>query len=168
MIAVGLILFVVLVGVFTVVLFIRPDLNAPEKADAIIVLGGGGTSTLEKGLELADEGYAPNLVFSLSPIQQCGPVPDQHFHVLCFHAVPQSTQGEARSISALASQHHWSSVIVVMRTTQATRARLRIGRCYPGHVLEVGVPLTGVWSWAHSIAYEWGALAKAIVLQPTC
>ena len=64
--------------------------------------------------------------------------------------------------------HHWDRVIVVMPTTQATRARLRIGRCYPGQVLEVGVQPPGFWAWVRGIAYEWPALMKALVLQPGC
>jgi len=64
--------------------------------------------------------------------------------------------------------NRWHRVIVVMPTTQATRARLRIGRCYPGQVLEVGVQPAGFWAWVRGIVYEWGALAKALVLQPSC
>ncbi len=79
-----------------------------------------------------------------------------------------TTQGEARAIGHLATVHHWDRVIVVMPTTQATRARLRIGRCYPGQVLEVGVPAPGFWAWVRGIVYEWPALIKALVLQPTC
>jgi hypothetical protein len=64
--------------------------------------------------------------------------------------------------------HHWRRIIVVMPTTQATRARLRIGRCYSGQVLEVGAQPAGFWAWVRGIAYEWPALAKALVLQPSC
>lgn len=59
-------------------------------------------------------------------------------------------------------------VIVVMPTTQATRHALRLGRCYPGRVLEVGVPPSGFWAWVRGIAHEWPSLRKALVVQPTC
>ena len=68
----------------------------------------------------------------------------------------------------MSTLYHWHQIIVVMRTTQATRARLRIGRCYPGRVLEVGVTPSGLWDWVHGIIYEWGALVKALVLQRSC
>ncbi len=55
-----------------------------------------------------------------------------------------------------------------MPTTQATRARLRIGRCYSGQVLEVGVTPPDFWAWVRGIVYELPALAKALVLQPSC
>ena len=51
-----------------------------------------------------------------------------------------------------------------MPTTQATRARLRIGRCYPGQVLEVGVPAPGFWAWVRGIVYEWPALSNAPIV----
>ena len=86
--------------------------------------------------------------------------------MLCFRADPQSTQGEARSIARLAARDDWKRIIVVL-PTQASRARLRIGRCYPGQVLEVGFP-PGVSEWLYQFAYEWAALAKALVLQPSC
>jgi hypothetical protein len=35
-------------------------------------------------------------------------------------------------------------------------------------VLEVGVTPPGFWAWVRGIGYEWPALVKALVLQPTC
>jgi hypothetical protein len=157
--------------VLTVRLFIYPDLNAPVRSDAIVVLGGNGLGPPDEGVKLAKEGYAPNLVFSLVPTLPCavGAFPVPHVRVSCFRADPQSTRGEAHSIAHLAAQHHWHRIIVVMPVSQATRARLRIGRCYAGQILEVGVPPPdGVLGWAYEIVYEWGALMKALVLQPTC
>jgi hypothetical protein len=57
---------------------------------------------------------------------------------------------------------------VVVPTTQASRARLRIGRCYSGQVLEVAFSPQGIGEWLMQFAYEWGAMFKAVVLQPSC
>jgi hypothetical protein len=160
----------------TLRLFVFPDLNAPQKSDAIVMLGGNGAGPFDKAVQLADDGWAPNLVFSLNPYESCEPsiihlppfrVP-RNEHIYCFRPNPSTTQGEAREIAHLASLHHWKRVIVVMPTTQASRARLRIGRCYPGQVLEVGVTPPGFWAWIRGITYEWGAMVKALVLQPSC
>ncbi|HVT42629.1 MAG TPA: hypothetical protein VHD39_06565 [Acidimicrobiales bacterium] len=163
----------VVVGAFvalTLLLFVFPDLNMPQRANAIVVLGGNGAGPFDEGVALARAGDAPTIVFSLVPAYSCEPsavhLPQEQ--ILCFRANPQTTQGEARSIAHLASVHHWHRIIVVMPTTQATRARLRIGRCYPGQVLEVGVTPPGFWAWVRGIVYEWGALGKALVLQPGC
>jgi hypothetical protein len=154
----------------TLRLFVYPNLDAPQRSDAIVVLGGNGAGPFDEGVSLARQGYAPTLVFSLVPAYSCEPalvrLPAER--VECFRANPLTTQGEARSIAHLAAVEHWHRIIVVMPTTQATRARLRIGRCYHGEVLEVGVTPAGPWAWMRGIVYEWGALAKALVLQPDC
>jgi hypothetical protein len=160
--------------IMTTVLFVYPDLNAPERSNAIVVLGGHGALGFDKGVEVAEKGYAPDLVLSIQPWMQCKPYKEYlavhlpKLHVLCFKANPQTTQGEARSIETLAKKLGWKRIIVVLPTTQASRARLRIGRCYPGQVLEVAYSPQGVGSWLSQFAYEWGAMVKALVLQPTC
>ena len=124
----------------TLRLFVFPDLNAPEPSNAIVVLGGNGAGPFDEGVTLAREGDAPTIVFSLVPAYFCDPsaVHLPRERIVCFRADPLTTQGEARAIAHLAAVNHWHRIIVVMPTTQATRARLRIGRCYPGQVLEVG------------------------------
>jgi hypothetical protein len=166
--AVLIIVFVLL----TVILFVKPDLNPPERSDAVVVLGGSNIEAPHEGVRLVQEGYAPTVVFSLPPGVPC--VGDAVHQVdptaktLCFYAEPQTTQGEARSIQRLAAAHHWNRIIVVMPIPQASRARLRIGRCYSGQVLEVAVEPQGFWDWIRSFIYEWGAMVKALVWQPTC
>lgn len=172
----AVVVFVLLVVfcVMTAVLFVYPDLNAPERSDAIVVLGGHGAPAFEKGVALAKEGYAPQLVLSLQNWQRCGQyqsylavdLPKTKVH--CFKPNPQTTQGEARAIEAFAKREGWSRIIVVVPTTQASRARLRIGRCYPGQVLMVAFSPQGIGEWLMQFAYEWGAMFKAVVLQPSC
>ena len=59
---------------------------------------------------------------------------------------PADDAGRGSFHRASCAMHHWNRIIVVMPTTQATRARLRIGRCYSGQVLEVGVTPPGFWA----------------------
>jgi hypothetical protein len=156
--------------VMTFRLFVFPDLNTPTASDAIVVLGGQSAQGHDEGIRLAQEGFAPTLAFSVPPSSRC-PYRLQvvtHTHVLCFVAVPETTQGEARFIARFAKDLHWHRIIVVMPTPQASRARLRIGRCFDGQVLEVGIPPSGPWGWTKEIVYEWGAMLKAVVLQPSC
>ena len=130
MVVVGVLAFVAL----TLRVFIYPDLNPPQRSDAIVVLGGNGAGPFDEGVQLARRHIAPTLVFSLIPSVHCEPslvhLPAEH--IVCFRANPLTTQGEGRAIAHLAALHHWHRVTVVMPTTQASRARLRIGRCYSG------------------------------------
>ena len=59
------------------------------------------------------------------------------------------------------------AVAVVAITPQVSRARLRVERCFPGHVYVVTAPI-GVSSWPYQIAYEWAAPIKALVIQRSC
>jgi hypothetical protein len=167
-VAVLVIAFVVL----TVIFFVKPDLNPPERADAVVALGGSNVRAPHEAVRLVQQGYASTVAFSLPPGFPCVSPEVKHVdptaNVVCFVAEPQTTQGEARSIQQLASAHHWKRIIVVMPIPQASRARLRIGRCYSGQVLEVGVEPQGFWDWVRGIVYEWGAMGKALVLQTTC
>ncbi len=151
-------------------LFVRPATNLPQPADAIVVLGGRPAGRLVRGIALARSGYAPVLVISQSALggaRSCA-VSIRGVSVICFSPDPPTTQGEARFVAALANRRHWRRLIVIPSTTQTTRARIRFGRCYSGSVLMVPVGFSTPWRWAYEIVYEWGALAKALVIQRTC
>jgi hypothetical protein len=87
--------------------------------------------------------------------------------LICFHPVPPTTQGEAEFVGRLAKKYHWRSIAVVAITPQDTRARLRVGRCFPGRIYVVTAPIR-LGTWPYQIAYEWGALIKAVIMQRSC
>jgi uncharacterized SAM-binding protein YcdF (DUF218 family) len=147
-------------------LFVWPATNAPAKVDAIVVLGGAG-DRIAKGIALARAQIAPVLVISESDTATC-PRGFSRVRVICFQPNPDTTQGEAREAARLAARYHWSRLLVVSDTPQTTRARIRFDRCYHGRVLFAPVSPGGIVAWAHGIVYEWGALAKALVLQRGC
>jgi uncharacterized SAM-binding protein YcdF (DUF218 family) len=166
-VVVTLVVFVVM----TMQLFVFPATDPPGHVDAIIVLGGTGAPTERAGVLLASKGDAPLLYFSLRPGQVCRPftvyIPEK-VRGECFYANPQTTQGEARSIARLARTDHWHRILVVATTSQVSRARLRIDRCYAGTVLMYGVDTGGFWQWTYALAYEWRATIKALVWQRGC
>jgi hypothetical protein len=87
--------------------------------------------------------------------------------LICFNPEPATTQGEAEFVGRLAEKYHWQSIAVVAITPQAARARLRVERCFPGRIYVVTAPIRpGVWPYR--IAYEWGALMKAVLIQRAC
>jgi uncharacterized SAM-binding protein YcdF (DUF218 family) len=153
---------VVGVLVATLRLFVWPDTDAVDHADAVVVLAGGDGERLDKGLELVRRGVAPTLVLSFGPPRLCdggGSV-----DVVCFAPSPETTRGEAEEIGRLARAHGWSRLVVVTSTPHVTRARLLVGRCYDGTLAVTGAtPHTGVPGWIGQIAHEWGGLADAVV-----
>ena len=160
----GIAVSAVTILVLSVVLFVWPRTDTPRKVDAIVVLGGGsGPIRLAKGLKLALDGYAPTLLISTPEHSTCRySLP--RVSVICFHPSPGTTQGEARYVGKLASERHWSQIIVVSGRAQTTRARLRFDRCYHGTALfDPAGPVN-----IQNVVYEWGALAKALTIQRDC
>jgi hypothetical protein len=159
---------VIAVLAVTARLFVSPDQGMPAKVSAIVSLDRPG-GTLTAALRLAAQHRAPYLVISLGTPEGAFACPGRIAQVklICFNPSPGTTQGEAEFVGRLARKYHWQSVAVVTITPQDTRARLRIGRCFAGPVYVVPTPIALV-SWPYQIAYEWGALVKALVVQRGC
>lgn len=162
--------------------------DVPSPADAIVVFGGNGPREAE-AVQLAQRGLAPMLVFSeadpprepvcrlslhLDDDKRYDPLQPEVMRlyeagltVICFRPTPSTTQGESEAVARLAVTYRWKRILLVVSRPQATRARLRLRRCYKGGlgVESVSIP----WrSMPWTIAYEWGALLKALVIQRAC
>jgi hypothetical protein len=170
--AVAALLVLLAFGAVTNRLFIQPVLAPlPPRVDAIIELGGATVDGRDRlALELARAQRAPFLVQS-TVVQEAGtnrclpPVP--HVVVLCFHAEPNTTRGEARYIAEEAARRHWKSIVLVTTPDQAWRARLRTTRCFGGEVYVATSPLRS-WLWPREIPYQWAATGKAVTFERAC
>jgi uncharacterized SAM-binding protein YcdF (DUF218 family) len=154
------------VVVATGILFWSPASSRPRKADAVVVFGGAGARD-EEGERLVREGIAPILAESVNTTYDPCYRQQARFPVICFRPQPLTTQGEARWLAATARTRGWHRVVVVVSVPQATRARLRIRRCYSGELQIVTVHLS-VASMLANAVYEWGATSKALTLQRGC
>ena len=161
-----------LFSAITARVFIWPDLpRVPTRVDAIIELGGPGVQGRDRvAVELARAHRAAFLVQS-TVVAEAGtdrslpPVPTET--VLCFHATPKTTRGEAEYIGKQAAARHWTSIILVTTPDQAWRARLRVSRCLDGKVYVATSPLPPL-DWLGQIPYQWAATAKALTLERAC
>jgi uncharacterized SAM-binding protein YcdF (DUF218 family) len=158
---------------------VRPPIDGPVAADAIVMFGGAGPR-FHMAVELAEQGYADVVVLS-DPDEAdepftafgwfCRNTPREgyephDYEAICFDPPTHTTRGESRFVAALARQRGWRSVILVTTTEQAKRARLLLGRCWDGQVHTVTVP-TDLFRPAR-ILYEWGALARATFERRGC
>lgn len=158
----------VLLAALTAWLFVWPPQGMPARVDAVVMLDGPG-NTLSVAGRLAEQHRAPFLVISQGTLASRDPCPRpvSGVRTICFNPVPATTQGEAEFIGRLSRKYHWRSIAVVAITPQVTRARLRVGRCFPGRVYLVAARLTKS-TWPYQIAYEWASLVKALVIQRNC
>lgn len=166
--ALAAVLLLWLVACYVVV--VRPRVDAPQAADAIVVLGPPeANGRYERGLELLRDGYAHTLVLSgvnryhhdMQATCRNGVPGDT---VLCFYPDPKTTQGEAEEIRTLAASLHWRSIIVVTSRYHLTRARMIVQRCFSGTVsmVDTGRPIS-LSKWGYEFLYQTGAFAKALV-----
>jgi uncharacterized SAM-binding protein YcdF (DUF218 family) len=156
--------------VVTALVFVRPPQGMPARVDAIFLLGGPG-HRYPFALSLAEAHRAPVLVIS-TPMPtatgsgSCAPrIPG--VRVICFNPDPRSTQGEAEFAGRLERRYHWKTIALVSIAPQDVRARLRFARCLNARIYVVNAPF-GLVDWPYQIAYAWGAMFKALVLQRGC
>jgi uncharacterized SAM-binding protein YcdF (DUF218 family) len=150
-------------------LFVWPPTDKPTKVDAIVALGGDpGQLRAKEALSLARQGYAPVAVVSLGG-QKAAPCPHPvpGVELICFRADPLDTRGEAEYVSRLVARRHWHRIIVVSERSQATRARMLFKRCTPAQLVMVPVTDPRI-RLPYDVAYEWGALVKALTVARTC
>ncbi|MCM3921436.1 YdcF family protein [Frankia sp. AiPs1] len=147
-------------------LFVFPHRDQPAPVDAIVMFAGS-PGRLERAVALARAGYAPVLAVSTPTADDPCPAAIPGVEVICFAPSPLTTQGESRWVGAAAARRGWHSLIVITSTSQSTRARLRLGRCYPGEVRMIGVPPPRRM-WPYMITYEWAAMGKALLFQRSC
>ena len=127
---------IVVVTAATAVMWPRDD--EPRDPDAVVVLGGFGQDRTDLGIRVRDR-YDAVLVLSSSAA---------HFgeqreltcdvEVMCIDPVPETTRGEARTVSRLAAEHGWQHVTVVTSQDHTTRARALFRQCLNNDVTVVG------------------------------
>ena len=155
-------------GLVTARLFVWPAQGMPARVSAIVMPDGPG-NRLAVALRLARERRAAVLVVSQGWEGYGGPCAPTTPGVktICFDPNPGDTRGEAEFVGRLAKRYGWRSMVIVTSQAQDTRARVRVGRCFGGsiYVITASVPW---YDLPYQIAYEWGALLKALVLQRAC
>ena len=159
---------VVLIALFvaaTLRLFVYPPADGPAKADAIVMFDGVGDRH-GAAISLARQGYAPVLAISTRDPDWCHRTTVPGVRVLCFVPEPANTRGEAEATADMVRRYHWRQTIVVVGRPQDTRARLLLDRCHADNA-RIATVAPGS-QWASTLAYEWGALLKALVLKRSC
>jgi uncharacterized SAM-binding protein YcdF (DUF218 family) len=157
--------------VSSAVLFVWPTQDSPRRASAVVVLAGAKKPRLGKALELMRQRVAGTLVISdgwdpswPEANRLCA---GRAFRVVCFHADPYSTRGEAETVARLAARRGWRSLVVVTSRYHIRRAKLLFERCFDGPVRTVGAPF-GVTELPAVVASEWAKLVYALTVAREC
>ena len=159
---------IVLFSLLTARLLVWPAQGMPAHVDAIVMLDGPG-NRLPVALQLAREHRAPMLIVSQGWEGYGGSCPQAvpGLKLICFDPNPGNTRGEAEFVGRLAGRYHWHSVVLVTIGVQDTRARILVRRCFGGSIYAITASLP-LDDWPFQIAYGWGALFKALILNRSC
>ena len=167
-------IWIVTVVVFAVVglscaLFVWPASDQPRHVEAILSLDGSNEQLrLARTVALARAGYAKVLLFSQGAYRS-EPCPKvAGIRVVCFVPRPARTVGEIEFAARYEAQRAWHSLMVVPGHAQATRARVLLARCFKGRAVVVPAAAPPVLDLAYQVAYEWGALVKALFIDSGC
>lgn len=182
-----LLLGALLVGIAAAQLAIwTPATTEPDKADAIVVLAYGN-DRVERGRELAAQGVSDILVLSMPAVldewiaegralpegsdhwlEACG-THYENYLALCFSPEPETTEGEAVALAALAAEHGWDSIALVTETSHLGRATMIFERCFAGEIYSVAsVPAYPWWYLPVRGAYEMAAYVKDFFRTSAC
>jgi uncharacterized SAM-binding protein YcdF (DUF218 family) len=173
--AIRLMLVVVLFFAFvaaTFYLFVFPHMDRVTHADAVVVLSGGRSDRLPKGLKLVQDGVASTLVISdgrapgypqANKLCKGG----QPFKVVCFVPDPYSTRGEAETVERLARKHGWHSLVVVTSRYHVFRARVLFKRCFKGPLAVTG-STPSLKNMVNGALQEWPKLVYEETLVRSC
>jgi uncharacterized SAM-binding protein YcdF (DUF218 family) len=148
----------------------RDDDPLPPKADAIVVLAGSD-QRLPVGQALFGGGLAPTLVVSADRSGRdprratlCRKPPKG---VVCVHAGPSTTEGEAQAVGELADRNNWNSLILVTSRYQLFRASRVFERCVNAKIVEHGVDEPW-WRNAIAVPLEWLKLGISETVRRRC
>jgi len=148
-------------------LFLFVGTSHPHHADAIVVLAGN-PGRVTTGERLHAEGVAPVLAISVDEATKIRADPMcRARRVLCFHASPFSTRGEAETFSRIARRHGWSSIIIVSSRFHLRRAHMLFRRC-TNAALQIVPSKTGFWQFLANIPLELGKLLVQLTVIRSC
>ncbi|MQA88163.1 MAG: YdcF family protein [Streptosporangiales bacterium] len=172
-IGIALLLVAVVFLAATARLFLWPSSASPGRADAVVLFAGGRGERLEQATVLIRAGVASRLVISngWDPVwpqanRLCRDWPG--VQVYCPKPRPDTTQGEARTIAALARQHGWRSLVLVTSSYHVQRARLWLRRCHQGEVHVVAARPRASPALVRWVGYEWVAFVSALTVRRHC
>ncbi len=149
-----------------------PATDAPERADAVIVLSGDHGERLRLALNLIERGVTSTLVFdgsldSVRAVELCRG--GQPFEVICLQPPIDNTRGEARAAAGLASSRGWKRVVVATSTYHVARSALVFRRCIEGEVAMISAPAAGSPGMAVTqVLDEWLKLAYSRTVSRGC
>jgi uncharacterized SAM-binding protein YcdF (DUF218 family) len=154
--------------------FVAPSTVSPERADAVVALAGGAGERLPKALELMNQGVADTLILNegvdwhlpeSEPVHELCQSGSTAFEVICVKALPDSTRGEAITISAVAEERGFTSLALVTTDHHLSRSTRWFRRCFDGEIYPVAAPAR---TSRADVKHEWLGVLDQLIVNRSC
>jgi uncharacterized SAM-binding protein YcdF (DUF218 family) len=159
-----------------------PQVDSPERVEAIVVVAGSHDDRYVYARSLAEEGVADHLLVSQPPSgtgryaaaidSYCAATPvhardGRQIEVECFAPDVDTTEGETTAATRIAHERGWESLLVVTYWGHVSRVRLYFEQCFGGDVYVTDTPRPTQISRRYALLHETGGYVKALV-KPAC
>ncbi len=166
---------VILYGVGVWLFLLQKDDRLPTRAaDAVVVLAGS-RARLPVAIDLMHRHVARTLVVSEDSgardparYRLCHGAKPRGYKLMCVHADPFSTRGEARLAAELVGRNHWLSLVVVSSRYHLYRAQKVFARCTAATLVMRGTDADVWWRKAVAVPLEWAKLIRSVTFQRGC
>jgi uncharacterized SAM-binding protein YcdF (DUF218 family) len=152
--------------------FFAPPSKWPKKVDGVVVLAGGFGERLDAALK--DEGAADVLIVNegivwtapeSESVHQLCATGSPDFEVVCLRSLPDSTRGEAITMSQIAEDRGMKTIAIVTTDHHVSRSLRWFHRCFDGEVIPVSA--SGPTSQA-DIEHEWLGVLEQLTFERSC
>lgn len=161
---------------------LHPQVDSPDRVDAIVVVAGANDDRYAYARHLAEEGVADRILVSRPPSSTgvyagvldayCASTPvrardGRSIEIECFAPDVDTTEGETTAATLIARERGYESLLVVTYWGHVSRVRLYFEQCFDGAVYVTDTPKRASVSRRYALTHETGGYVKA-VLKPAC
>ncbi|MGN7158207.1 ElyC/SanA/YdcF family protein [Dietzia cercidiphylli] len=160
-----------------------PQVNLPDRVDAIVVVAGAADDRYVYARHLAETGVADQILvsrpspggddsYSIAIDAYCENSPviardGRRIKIECFEPDVGTTEGETTAATRIARERGYKSLLVVTYWGHVSRVRIYFEQCFDGPVYVTDTPRPTQISRRYALLHETGGYFKTF-LKPAC
>ena len=159
-----------------------PQVDSPDRVDAIVVVAGAADDRYVYARHLAETGVADRILVSqpspggnpysaaIDAYCESSPViarDGRRIQIECFEPDVSTTEGETTAATRIARERGYESLLVVTYWGHVSRVRIYFEQCFDGPVYVTDTPRPLSKSRKDALLHETGGYFKAF-LKPAC
>ena len=159
-----------------------PQVDSPERVDAIVVVAGANDDRYVYARSLAEQGVTDHILVSEPPSatgryaaaidSYCASTPvlardGRAIDIECFAPDVDTPEGETTAATRIARERGYRSLLVVTYWGHVSRVRMYFEQCFDGPVYVTDTPRPTSISRRYALLHETGGYLKAFI-KPAC